>query len=537
MKQVAYTNHIGRTSRDKHSGKNTAICTLADLAAAEKHNNHDYTPEEVAKMQSDINLDLKDYNSQYIVVDGKLTKIDGHINLEANVRKIYEDQFAAAVEEYNQRQVAAGHPGRQIQSYVDKISDSKQQEVAVEGLIQFGSLEDWEGKSMEEKQRVAPLLLKALEDTIEELQQEDAEFVLAGASIHLNEGSPHIHYVGVPVQHAENVKNGPKTRVKKTAVFTQETLGTGLQDNVRAKIEPQLMATFGWEFEQKRAGRNKDLTKNEIANAKLQEEIQRRKEESHSAEEQLGLIRGEIERTLEDLGDQIERYSDRRIEEVLGDPEGYGNILFLMSECDPDRLVELDQEGRELKEQLLRDATQRSLDPVREGLDKTLQAINQDKAKGLTWHERQEKWAEYQEVSEKFWAFRKEMQEYMNDAYRKKYDADRAYYDTLYFLKKNHGFLTTLIGLCVLLYQVNRSNRLQEELEEIRARQYALKLNTSSFSTFSRQYRNDLKAGKMPSDDIMDSMVSIMQQMDDECDRFMEQRRKMNISKSKEFSR
>lgn len=532
MRKVAYTNHIGRTSRDTHSGKNTAICNLADLAAAEKHNNHDYTQEEVDRMQSDINLDLKHYNSQYIMVDGQLVEVDGHIDLEANVRKIYEEQFGAAVDEYNQRQTAAGHPGRQIQSYIDKISESKQQEVAVEGLIQFGSLEDWEGKSMKEKQAVVPLLLQALQDTIGELDQEDAEFILAGASIHLNEGTPHLHYVGVPVQHAERAKNGPKVKVGKTAVFTQETLGTGLQDNVRAKIEPKLIETFGWEFEEKKAGRNKDLTKNQIANEKLQHEIQRREQEGRDARERLGLINNEIDMTLEGLGLAIEEYGDSRIEEVLQDPDGYSNILFLIAECDADRLAELDEEGHQLKQEMLRDAMQRSQGPVKEDLDRKIQRF---KTNGLTWQERQEKWIEYKEVSEKFWAFRKEMQERMGDAYRRAYDADRAYYDTLYFLKKNHGFLVTIIGICVLMYQADKANRMNERIKELKQKEHELKIYTSCFSTFSRVYRDDLKAGKMPSDHIMDLMTEVVQDLDNECQQF--QSRRIGVSRPRGMDR
>ena len=275
---AAYTNHIGHSSRDNHSGKNTAISTVGDLKATEKHNNHDYKAADVARMQSDISLEHRHLNRHYVVVDGELVEFEGHLDLAAHVRKIYEEEFADVVSEYNEQQVAAGHSERQISSYLEKISKDKQQEVAVEGLIQIGSFEEeWKGATMDEKQKVVPILVETLKETLRELNKVDGgnvrKFVLAGASLHLNEGSPHIHYVGVPIQETPNAQRGLKKRVKKTAVFTKDTLGTGLQDNVRAKIEPLIREAFGWEFDEKKTGRNEDREKNTEVNEILKEQI------------------------------------------------------------------------------------------------------------------------------------------------------------------------------------------------------------------------------------------------------------------------
>ena len=272
--QVAYTNHIGHSSRDTHSGKSTAISSIADLSATEKHNNHDYSKNDVGRMQSDIDLELKYLNRQYVLNEaGELIEIEGRLDLEARVREIYEKEFGDAVAEYNKKQVEKGRSERQISSYVEKISEDKKQEVAVEGLLQIGSLEDWEGKSKKERQLAVPILLQALQETLNELSGTRHRFVLAGASLHMNEGVPHLHYVGVPVEDTPEAKNGLKRRVHKAAVFTKETLGTGLQDNVRAAIEPMVERTFGWKFEAKRTGRNEDMDKRTLVNQKLQEQI------------------------------------------------------------------------------------------------------------------------------------------------------------------------------------------------------------------------------------------------------------------------
>ena len=272
--QVAYTNHIGHSSRDTHSGKSTAISTLSDLGAVNKHNNHDYTELDVSRMQSNINLELRHLNQQYeMSSDGKLVKVEGQLDLEGNVRKIYDQEFSAAIAEFNKKQRDAGHPERQIVSYIDKISHDKQQEVAVEGLLQIGSLEDWQGKTISERLTAAPILMRMLEETLAELNHGDGRFVLAGASLHMNEGTPHVHYVGVPIQDAPEAKRGLKTRVKKSAVFTKDSLGTGLQDNVRAKIEPLIEEAFGWTFIAKKTGRNEDRDKNTQVNEILKEKI------------------------------------------------------------------------------------------------------------------------------------------------------------------------------------------------------------------------------------------------------------------------
>ena len=294
--QVAYTNHIGHSSRDTHSGKSNAISTVSDLGATERHNNHDYSEQDVAKMQSNINLELRHLNKHYqLSSDGQLVEVEGQLDLEGNVRKIYETEFHEAIEKYNAEQIKKGHPERQIVSYIDKISEDKQQEVAVEGLLQIGSLDDWQDKTIEDRLAVAPILIEMLKATLAELDQNaNAKFILAGASLHLNEGTPHIHYVGVPIQESPESKRGLEKRVKKTAVFTKDTLGTGLQDNVRAKVEPMIEDLFGWTFIEKKTGRNEDRDKNTQVNEILKGQI-------HENQEVLAQIQRETEEASAEL--------------------------------------------------------------------------------------------------------------------------------------------------------------------------------------------------------------------------------------------
>lgn len=325
---VAYTNHIGHSSRDKHTDKSTTISNTSDLAAADKHNNHDYTTDDVDRMQSAINLDKKDLNTHYTMKDGKLTKVEGRLELEKNVREIFDTTFAKAIEKYNQKQIDKGHAERQIDNYIDKISEDKQQEVAVEGLIQFGSLEDWENLSDSERAKIVPLLLEALDETLKELNGPDHEFKLAGASIHLNEGSPHLHYVGVPIQYTPEAKNGLEVRVKKSAVFTKEVLGEGLQDRVRAKIEPKLKELFGWEFEEKKTGRNEDRDKNTQVNEILKEQIKQNKKELTKQTEEVKQLQAQKETAEERLESLKEPHKELRELEKLKEADKLNKSLL-----------------------------------------------------------------------------------------------------------------------------------------------------------------------------------------------------------------
>lgn len=262
MKQVSYTNHIGRAVRDNKSGKSNIISNLKDLAAVEKHHNHDYTQEEVEKLQSDINLALRHYNRHFRIVDDQLVEITGNINLVELTCSIYEE-----IEKCNGTSGSISRP-----RYIDIVSAKAQMQIAVEGLIQIGDVTDWKHATWKEKFLIADILIKLMLETYKQLQGADYLFVVVGFTLHLNEGSPHIHYVGVPIQKQSNPRDGLFYRIKKSAVFNKKTLGPVLQDEVRSIAATEIQKAFGWEFKDKRTGRNDDLDKNTYINEKLKEE-------------------------------------------------------------------------------------------------------------------------------------------------------------------------------------------------------------------------------------------------------------------------
>lgn len=524
--EVAYTNHIGRSTRDTHTGKNTAISSIADLVATEKHNNHDYTQIDVDHMQSAIDLDHKHLNRQYEVINGELVEVKGHLDLAQNVRKIYDEQFADAVVEYNQRQIAAGHPERQIDSYIDKISGDKQQEVAVEGLLQIGSLDDWEGRSIEDRLKAGPILLHGLKRTLAELNGPDREFVIAGASLHLNEGSPHLHYVGVPVQETPNAKNGMKKRVKKAAVFTKDTMGTGLQDNVRAELAPMIKETYGWDFEKKRTGRNEDLSKNRYVNEKLQEQIQEQEQRLNDIELTIYEAMDNVERGLRDIANES-------VAVVADDKNGaYDDAMFLLEACSDERFKELSQEGNELKKEVLGNFTPGL--QKEESLDERICNIANGKYKPreLSWAEQQRRMADYKTVSDAYWDMRRIVLDEYDMGIKNKYSERKqlqiSHNNAMRMLHHSRGLITTIIATAWALSSLKKERLINQQIAEIRKQRSIVIKNTTDFATFSKAYREDLKAGKMPCDDYMIAMTNAVITLDGAFNDFLDKNKTKN---------
>lgn len=88
------------------------------------------------------------------------------------------------------------------------------------------------------------------------------DFKIASAIVHLDEKSPHMHVVGVPV--AEGYKRGLSKRCSKTKVFTQSSLEK-LQEAMRHDISlPTCVAEVDSNLKKRTNGRNHDFTKKEL---------------------------------------------------------------------------------------------------------------------------------------------------------------------------------------------------------------------------------------------------------------------------------
>ncbi len=216
------------------SGKGHSVGTIGKLGQVSKHNLRAYKSNEY-----DRDLISVLAGSESSVLD--------------SVRKVYEDEFSSALEEYNRGK----RTDRQISDYLQHVSQSRN-DVAAEIIIQIGDKKFWQDKTPEQFKSMD----KVFKEQLADLEQLLPAFKIASAVVHYDESSPHMHVVGVPV--AVGGSRGMKKQCVKTKVFTKDSLEM-LQKEMRLKAEqhmdsmPELFADM--ELKEKEKGRNRDYPK------------------------------------------------------------------------------------------------------------------------------------------------------------------------------------------------------------------------------------------------------------------------------------
>ena len=221
MAGMSFSAHI--------SQKKSGITSKTKLEGVAKHNLRKYKS--------------SDYSARNIVV------LQGTHNLVRDVKTVYHQEFDAALKDYNERQTRAD---RKIADYFDHVAN-KEQDMAVEIIIQLGDKEYWN------KHEFNRTWMKYIyKDMLEELKRLFPDFIVANAVIHLDEDSPHMHVVGVPV--AMGYKRGLDTQVSKRTVFTPERLSVLLQGKLREFANKQVKSWFDEQIKAKGKGCNHDLS-------------------------------------------------------------------------------------------------------------------------------------------------------------------------------------------------------------------------------------------------------------------------------------
>lgn len=123
------------------------------------------------------------------------------------IRQFYAETFGESLAAYNAKQVEKGHAERQIPDYYDKLCHGKQERPMNEMVIQIGNADSMPATS-EDCRAVSR---EILEGFVDEFRRRFPSFMIAQAVIHMDEATPHLHMVYVPVTH-EN-KRGLETRV------------------------------------------------------------------------------------------------------------------------------------------------------------------------------------------------------------------------------------------------------------------------------------------------------------------------------------
>lgn len=220
------------------SNKSHAVSNTSKLNGVCKHNERRYKSS-------------RSYDKENIKVMYSRT----NENLYKDVQQVYHDEFDEPLKEFNQKQ---NREDRKIKDYLKHVSDSKSNDVAAEIIIQIGDQDFWKDRSMEFKKSMIP----CFQEQLDRLRKLCPDFKIASAIVHLDEKSPHMHVVGVPV--AEGYKRGLSKRCSKTKVFTQKSLEK-LQEAMRQDITlPDCVKEVDSTLKKRSEGRNRDLTKKEL---------------------------------------------------------------------------------------------------------------------------------------------------------------------------------------------------------------------------------------------------------------------------------
>ena len=266
MVGISFSAHI--------SNKKSAITSKTKLEGVAKHNLRKYKS--------------SDYSANNIMI------LQGTKNLVRDVKAVYHQEFDAALKDYNERQK---REDRKIANYFDHVAN-KEQDMAVEIIIQLGDREYWKENEFNKiyMKRIYGCLL-------DELKRLFPNFIVANAVVHMDEDSPHMHVVGVPV--AYGYTRGLSKQVSKRWVFTPETLSELLQGKLRAYANRMVDIWLQDEIKEKSKGRNHDLSVAEYKVAKETEKYERLKEEYVNTEKEVEVLK-EQAREAEDRAEQAQ---------------------------------------------------------------------------------------------------------------------------------------------------------------------------------------------------------------------------------------
>lgn len=268
MAGMSFSAHI--------SNKKSGITSKTKLEGMAKHNLRKYKS--------------SDYSANNIVI------LQGTKNLVRDVKSVYHQEFDAALKEYNERQK---REDRKIEDYFEHVAN-KEQDMAVEIIIQLGDREYWRENEFNKiyMKRIYGCLL-------DELKRLFPNFIVANAVVHLDEDSPHMHVVGVPV--AYGYTRGLSKQVSKRWVFTPETLSELLQGELRVYANRMVDLWFQDKIKEKAKGRNHDLSVAEYKVAKETERYERLKDKYVNTEREVVALKEEAasaKKAVEVLKDQ-----------------------------------------------------------------------------------------------------------------------------------------------------------------------------------------------------------------------------------------
>lgn len=213
-------------------------------------------------------------------------------------RKKFNQCFENEVAEYNAKQKK---DDRKIIDYFKTCENENRKDIAVEIILQVADVEYWENNTDKRE-----IMKEVFKEQIETLKAVMPQLYLTNATLHMDEKSPHMHVIAIPI--SDDFKRGMKRQCSKRKVFTKESL-TNLQDTMRKNAE-ELMQKYvdkDFKIDEKLEGRNYDYSLKEITRIKKDKTlIEKAKEEIRKE------IRAEVLKSKEE--------KRKIIEEIKNDP-------------------------------------------------------------------------------------------------------------------------------------------------------------------------------------------------------------------------
>ena len=219
-----------------------------------------------------------------------------------------------------------------INDYFEHVSNDEKKDLACEIIIELGNKEFWDVNNIEEKKK----MVEVYNEQVLELEKLVPEFKITNAVVHLDETSPHMHIVGVPVKY--NCKTGMKMQVGKSDVFTKDRL-TKIQDTMREKCIDSFNKYYKEEatLKDKQKGRNRDIHVSQMYNyQELKKELEIKKESIDKNTEKIKSINNSS-KELKDIVSNLDgnrfggyKLTDKqkdRLEKLLKDVEDITNYF------------------------------------------------------------------------------------------------------------------------------------------------------------------------------------------------------------------
>lgn len=361
MKELGVTFHCG-------SGKN-AIKSEKDLKSIDAHNNRKY------KNKNNQELDPEKSHENVVIV--------GTNNIIEDVKKVYKDVFTEAVYDYNMKQK---REDRKILDYYNQINNDKQTNLAVEMIFQLGDSEHWKDKSMEDKKKMVSIYSKAIDIL------KDKNIITAQATVHLDESSPHLHLVAVPV--AENNKRGLSKQVSQNKVLTIKAIKE-IREEIEKVFINEYKKTYKEEITLKKGSELPDHL--DVKKYKKAKEIMKVAKDYEYNQEIKDTIEKELENTKEEIKEieekitKAEKEKENKIEKIENVKKETNNITNELTK------LKTTKDGK-LKE---KDDLEKDLDLYQQKIKDYKEKIVKDKEEAERLEEEEKKTAEDLKEKEK----------------------------------------------------------------------------------------------------------------------------------------